>query len=85
MIIWLGLVANVLFAISCLPTAWQAYRGGRNPGVPIATVWLLFWALVSYTSWQFLQFGFYLPFLVGPVEIASWGVVLRFHYFPRTA
>lgn len=81
----LGIVANVLFAIACLPTAWRAVRDGQNPGVPVATCWLLFWALASYTSWQFLQFGFHVPFLVGPIELASWGTVLWFHYFPRRA
>lgn len=83
MLTLLGMIGSVLFSVAWLPTAYTAIRRGRNPGVPVSTVWLLFAALMFYTTWCFLAFGFHLPFVSGLVEIASWGVVLFFIYFPH--
>lgn len=84
----LGLVGGACFAFAAVPSAFNALRTGRNPGVPISLAWLVFsgtvlvytylvfrFFIVSGIDWV-LSFNYW-------VEATSWATILRYHYKPR--
>jgi len=83
MIELIGLLGGLLFAIGCLPIAYNALCTGKTGGAPLTTKWLLFTALILYAVYLFLQFGSHLPFWFLVAEMFCWGVDLWYHYFPR--
>lgn len=85
-----GLLGGACFAFAAVPSAIAALRSGRNPGVPIGLAWLVFAGTVL--AYSYLVGRFFVVSGVDwvlswnyAVESLSWGIILRYHYLPRTA
>ena len=83
MIEWLGIIGGGMFAAGCVPIAFNTVRAGKDLGTPLSTQWLLFLACVLFGVYLFGEFGPELPFFFLAIEVACWGAVLWYHYFPR--
>ncbi len=80
-----GLIGTALFMVSGLPTAWKAWRRGGVYYIPRATSWCVFLGAILMLVYLWTSFGFdWVVFLDYAVTIASWALVLRYEYFPRT-
>ena len=78
-----GIIGGALFAIGCVPMAVRTWMAGRTLGTPIETQWLLFLGCVLYSIYLFGAFGIQIPFWFLVIEVVSWGVALRYYYWPR--
>jgi len=79
----IGLLGGALFAVGCMPVAWQSIKTGKSVGTPLTTMWLLAISLTLYSVYLFGTFGAHLPFWFMIVELVCWSVALWYHYFPR--
>lgn len=85
MIQLLGIAGNIAFGWACIPTAWATMKAGHSIGTPIGLAWNIFLACCLFYGYTLLQYT-YDPILwiCGLVEITSYGIVIWFHYRPRT-
>ena len=79
----IGLLGGALFAVGCMPVAWQSIKTGKSVGTPLTTMWLLAVSLMLYSIYLFGTFGAHLPFWFMIVELICWSIALWYHYFPR--
>lgn len=77
-----GIIGNVLFAGACIQAAWNAMRTGKV-ATPRGVMWTFFCATVTFGIYLFGEFGFHWLFFCLSVETISWGVVIRFSYWPE--
>jgi hypothetical protein len=83
--LWLlGVTGNIAFAYACLPTAWSTWRAGKSIGTPVGLAWNILIACLLFYGYMLGRYGLD-PFLLvcSATEIGAYGVVIRYHYFPR--
>lgn len=79
----LGGAAGIGFAMCGVPAARASWKIGAAVA-PKSTAWLIFGSGLAMYLYLFLTYGFNLLLTVNYfVEVVSWGVVLKYHYFPR--
>lgn len=79
-----GLLGGVCFAYCGVPTAWRTARSGRSIGTPVSVAWMIFLGGILMYYYLTAAHGFDPILAVNyGVEIASWAVVVWFHYRPR--
>lgn len=80
----LGLLGGACFAYCGVPTAVQTYRAGKSVGTPVSVAWMISLGSLFMYSYLFRSYGFDLVLTINyAVELASWGTIVRFHYFNR--
>jgi hypothetical protein len=81
----LGALAGLGFALCGVPAAYHTARAGRSVGTPVLTAWLIFGSGIAMYLYLLLTYGFNPLLAVNYlVEVVSWAVVLKYHYFPRS-
>lgn len=78
----LGLLGTTLYAVACVPLAYQALRTRQAAEVPGFLSWTLFIANVCFSIYLFASFGVHVPFFLVLLEVVCWGVILWMRYFP---
>jgi hypothetical protein len=79
----LGIIGGCAFAFAAVPAALATWRAGKSIGTPPSIAWAILVGCICLYSYLTEAHGFdpVLAFTYG-VEIASWAVILLFHYFP---
>lgn len=81
----LGLVAGACFAGCGIPTMFKTIKLGKSIGTPIDIAWLIFIGGITMYTYLYLKFGFdWVLAFNYTIEIISWGVIVKYHYFPTT-
>ena len=82
----LGILGALAFCFAAIPTAFATVRAGRSIGTPLSVITAILFGNILMYAYLFLQYGFnpILTFSYG-IELLSWGVLLKFHIFPRAA
>jgi len=79
----LGLLGGFCFAFCGVPPALNAIKMGST-SVPRSTAWLVFMGGVFMYAYLLFTYGFDLVLFVNyAIEIASWGIIVRYQLFPR--
>jgi hypothetical protein len=81
----LGLLGGFCFAYCGVPAAYRTARAGRSVGTPVSVAWMILVGAVAMYSYLTALHGFDPILTVNyAVEAVSWGVVVWFHYLPRS-
>lgn len=85
MIKLLGLIGGFCFAYCGVPVAIASFSKGGSIGTPVSVAWMILVGAVAMYAYLYLSYGFdWLLAINYSVEALSWGVVLRYHYLPRS-
>lgn len=85
MFTWIiGMLGTLAFAYACVPTAWATWKAGRSIGTPVILAWNILIACILFYAYFLLAHGLdWLVIICGLIEIAAYGVVIWYHYFPK--
>ena len=84
MIALIGLLGGACFAYCGVPAAWATWRAGRSVGTPVSVAWMIATGGVLMYAYLTILHGFDGVLTLNySVEVASWLVVVWFHYRPR--
>jgi hypothetical protein len=82
----LAILGGACFAYCGVPAAIATVRAGKSVGTPISVAWAIFVGAIAMYGYLFLSYGFDLLIAINyVVEALSWGLIVSYHYFPRTS
>lgn len=80
----LGLLGGLGFAVSGIPTAINAIKQGKVEFIPKLTQWSVFIGALLMVIYLVARNGFdWIVILDYGITITSWGIVLKYEYYPR--
>lgn len=84
MIKLLGILGGLFFSYCGVPAAWATFKAKRSVGVPIGTAWMIVLGGICMYSYMTLSYGLdWILTINYAVEVASWAVIVWYHYFPK--